>query len=87
MTVEKVEVTDEQKQALAWMNYVAEEVSTLLNLYLPISKSGTVGVKYNRAIKTMYESGPEYDPDKASGVEVRLVFEFENVVEIPKEPT
>lgn len=80
------EATDEQKQTVAWMNYVSDEVNTLLGLYLPISKSGTVGVKYNRAVTAMYESGPEYDPNKAEGVEIRLVFDFENVVDIPKEP-
>lgn len=83
---EEVEVTDEQKQAIAWMNYVSDEVNTLLGMFLPISKSGTVGVKYNRAVVAVYESGPEYDPNKAESVEIRLVFEFDNIQEIPKPP-
>lgn len=84
-TKEEVELTDEQKSALAWMQYVSDEVNTLLSIYLPISKNGTVGVKYNKHIKAMYESGPEYDPNLADGVEIRLVFEFEGAVEMPKE--
>lgn len=85
-TKEEVELTDEQKSALAWMQYVSDEVNTLLSIYLPISKNGTVGVKYNKHVKAMYESGPEYDPNLADGVEIRLVFEFESAVEMPKEP-
>lgn len=84
-TKEEVELTDEQKSALAWMQYVSDEINTLLSIYLPISKNGTVGVKYNKHIKAMYESGPEYDPNLADGVEIRLVFEFESAVEMPKE--
>lgn len=86
-TEEEVELTDEQKSALAWMQYVSDEVNTLLGIFLPISKSGTVGVRYNKHIKTMYESGPEYDPNLADGVEIRLVFDFEGAMPIPKEPT
>ncbi len=85
-TEEEVELTDDQKSTLAWMQYVSDEVNTLLSIYLPISKNGTVGVKYNKHIKAMYESGPEYDPNLADGVEIRLVFEFEGAVEMPKEP-
>lgn len=83
-TKKEVEPTDEQKQAVAWMNYVSNEVNTLLGIFLPVSKSGTIGVKYNRAVKAVYESGPEYDPDKARGVEIHVVFDFENIQNIPK---
>ena len=73
---EKVELTEEQKNALAWMQYVSDEVNMLLAMFLPIAKSGTVGVKYQPHVKAMYEGGPDYDYTKADGVEIRLVFDF-----------
>lgn len=81
---EEVELTDDQKQALAWMNYVANEVHTLLDMFLPASKSASVGVLYKKAVTAVYESGPEYDENKAQGVEVRILFDFTNVQNIPK---
>ena len=81
---EKVELTEEQKSALAWMQYVSDEVNTLLMMFLPIAKNGTVGVKYLPHIKAMYEAGPDYDLTKADGVEVRLVFEFEKTIDMRK---
>jgi len=81
----KIELTDEQKSALAWMQYVSDEVNSLLVMFLPVAKSGTVGVKYNKHIRGQYESGPEYDESKADGVEIRLVFDFEQTMNIPKE--
>lgn len=81
---EEVELTKEQKQALAWMTYVANEVHTLLDMFLPVAKNASVGVLYNKAVTAVYESGPEYDQNKAQGVEVRILFDFANVQEIPK---
>jgi hypothetical protein len=85
-TEEMPGLTEEQKSAFVWMQYVSDEVNTLLSIFLPISKAGTVGVKYNKHIKTVYESGPEYDQNKADGVEIRLVFDFEGAVDLPKAP-
>ena len=84
--VKEEELTEDQERALAWMNYVSEEVNTLLGLFLPLCRSGTVGVRYDKVVKAVYESGPEYDPNKAKGVEIRLVFDFESEVSIPKKP-
>jgi hypothetical protein len=83
-STEEVELTDEQKQALAWMTYVSNEVNILLEMFLPVSKNASVGVLYKRAVTAVHESGPEYDPNKADGVEVRILFDFANVMEIPK---
>jgi len=80
----EAELTDEQKQALAWMTYVSNEVNTLLEMFLPVSKSSSVGVLYKRAVTAVTESGPEYDLNKAEGVEIRILFDFANVLEIPK---
>lgn len=83
---EEVKELNEKERAVAWMNYVSDEVGTLLGLFLPISRSGTVGVKYNHVVVAVHESGPEYNPNVAESVEIRLVFEFEKAQEIPKPP-
>ena len=83
---EQKELTEEQQQVLKWMAYVRNEVNALLDIFLPVSKSGTVGVKYNKAVVAIYDSGPELDPNIAEGVEIRLVFDFDRKVEIPREP-
>lgn len=84
-TNEEVELTEEEKTALNWMNYVGREVNTLLGMFLPISKEGVVGVKYKNPVKEMYETGPVYDTEKAEGIEIRLVFNFEDVIDLPTE--
>ncbi len=84
-TNEEVELTEDEKKALEWIKYVSREVNTILSIFLPISKEGVVGIKYRPPIKEMYESGPVYDTTKAEGVEVRLVFNFEDVIDMPTE--
>ncbi len=84
-TNEEVELTEEEKTALNWMNYVGREVNTLLGMFLPISKEGVVGVKYKHPVREILETGPEYDTGKAEGIEIRLVFNFEEVIDMPTE--
>jgi len=84
-TKEKVELTEDEKKALEWIKYVSHEVNTILSIFLPISKEGVVGIKYRHPVKETYETGPEYDTEKAEGVEVRLVFNFEDVIDMPTE--
>jgi hypothetical protein len=74
----------EGERAVAWMNYVSDEVNALLAIFLPLSKEGVVGIKYMPAVKEMLETGPEHDTSKASGVEIRLVFNFEKDMPTPK---
>ncbi len=84
-TNEKVELTEEEKKAFEWIKYVSREVNMLLGIFLPISKEGVVGVKYKHPVKVRYETGPVYDIEKAEGVEIRLVFNFEDVIDMPTE--
>jgi len=84
-TNEEVESTEEEKKAFEWIKYVSREVNMLLGIFLPISKEGVVGVKYKHPVKVKYETGPVYDTEKAEGVEVRLVFNFEDVIDMPTE--
>lgn len=79
---EEKELTEEER-AVKWMNYVADEVNSLLAMFLPISKEGVVGMKYKPAVIEVLESGPVYNNKKASGVEIRLVFNFEESIAIP----
>lgn len=81
---EAPELTEEER-SVAWMNYVSDEVNALLALFLPISKEGVVGVKYKPVVMAQYESGPQHDLSKAEGVEIRLVFNFEEHMPMPSE--
>jgi len=78
---EERELTKEER-ALKWMNYVSAEVNALLAMFLPVSKEGVVGVRYKPAVVEVLETGPVYDNSKAEGVEIRLVFNFEEKVSI-----
>ena len=79
---EEKELTKEER-AVKWMNYVADEVNALLAIFLPISKEGVVGIKMQPVIVEVLETGPVYDNTKAKGVEIRLIFNFEEEMIIP----
>jgi len=68
---------EEKPEELTWEEYVKLEISALLNTYLPYSVNGNVGIKYIHPIKAQYEGSTEFDDDKYSGVEIRVVFQFE----------
>lgn len=69
----------------SWDGYVTNEVNSLLELFLPISESGNVGIKYEKA-KGTADSGEQYDIDgKAQGVYINIVFNFENPIDIDVE--
>lgn len=78
------EVTKEE-MATAWEHYVRSEVNALLDIYLPASKYGNVGIKYAHPVKAKYETHTEHDETKAVGVQVSLVFTFEGPIDIPEE--
>jgi len=79
---EQKELTPEER-AIKWMNYVTGEVSALLAVFLPISKEGVVGRKYKPVLIETLETGPVYDNNRAEGVEIRLVFNFEEAIPMP----
>jgi hypothetical protein len=81
---DKVEITGFDA-AEEWENYVRHEVNTVLNIFLPISNKGNIGIKYVNPVKAQYESGTEYDKNKAIGVEVKLLFKFEEEIDVPEE--
>jgi hypothetical protein len=65
-----------------WDGHVRSEVNALLDLYLPESASGNVGIKYRNPPSFMAEGGESTAPDttKISGVEINLVFDFDKVL-------
>ena len=78
---ENLELTKEESAEL-WKRYVREQVWLHLEKFLENAISGNIGVKYSHPVKEMLETGPEYDPNKADGVQLNLVFEFEDVIDL-----
>lgn len=85
---EKRELTEEEKaeMALKWEAYVRNELNSLLDIYLPNTIAGNVGVKYAHPIIESYEDGTKKIDDKmAVGVNIHINFRFAGTAEIPKE--
>lgn len=68
-----------------WVKFVRYEVNSCLDRYFPIMKNGNVGIKYSHPVAIEHEGGKEYDYNKADGVTINLVFEFEESIDTPKE--
>ena len=68
-----------QKAAEEWQKYVRTEVNAMLDAFLEVSHTGTIGVKYSFAAKGHNEDGSVAAENKkeAHGVQVVLGFEFE----------
>lgn len=79
----------EETKELGWEDYVRSEVTSLLDLYLPESATGNVGIKYSHPAKSVDESGNpiEIDNSVIDGVTIQLTFEFSQNMEIIKEET
>ena len=76
-------MSDEQK-VLAWETYVRNGVNSLLDVYLPVSKDGNVGIRYTPHEVEKLESGPVYDNTKADSVLISIVFKFEEPIDLTK---
>ncbi|HLD90684.1 MAG TPA: hypothetical protein VI911_06705 [Patescibacteria group bacterium] len=70
-----------------WSDYVRSEIAALLDIYLPVAKNGNVGIRYKKPVIATDESGipVAFDNTKAEAVSINLVFEFDRVLDIPKE--
>jgi len=85
---EKKELTEEERAEMAakWETYVRDELNALLDIYLPNTVAGNVGIKYAHPIISSYEDGTKnVDEKKAVGVNIHINFRFADVVEIPEE--
>ena len=80
---EKVKEVSPEERASAWEKYVRAEVTRVLDIYLPESVVGNIGIEYIRPVLRIdSKSGKQvFDEKKAKGVSVTLMFEFAGEVE------
>jgi len=71
-----------EKDISTWDGYVTNEVNSILELLLPESNSGNVGIKYERVMVTTDSGEMVPDEGKASGVSVNIVLTFEKPIEL-----
>lgn len=69
--------------AAEWEKYVRDEVSSLLDIFLPEAVNGTVGVLYDRPIKRVDAATGKaiIEESKATGVDIHIVFKFPQAIE------
>jgi len=82
------EMTEEEKAEFTskWEGYVRTEVNTLLDIYLPNTVAGNIGIKYAHPVIERYENGTtKIDGSKAVGVNISLNFKFLKEIDTPKE--
>lgn len=70
-----------------WSDYVRNEISALLDIYLPVAKNGNVGIRYKKLVTSTDEGGAPiaFDNTKADAVSINLVFEFDRVIDVPNQ--
>ena len=73
-----------EEKAKTWESYVRNGVNSLLDIYLPVAKSGNIGIRYTPHEVERLETGPVYNETKADAVLVSLVFEFEKPIDLTK---
>lgn len=78
---ERLIMTKEESAEL-WKGYVREQVTLHLEKFLSNAVSGNIGVKYKHPIRQMLETGPDFITNKANGVQLSLVFEFEDIIDL-----
>jgi len=77
------ELTAEERAA-AWMGYVKAEVNTALDIFLEKSKIGNIGISYMPHVVERLDTGDELDEDRADGVVITVVLEFEEPLDRTK---
>lgn len=90
MDEEELKEISPEERAAAWEKYVRDEVNHVLDIYLPESITGNIGIKYVHPEEGFdHRAGkPTYNDKKAIGVTVIIDFKFADVIEffdkIPK---
>jgi len=69
---------DIKKETASWEEYARSEINALLDVFLPDTETGNIGIKYSHPVRAKYETHTEYDENKINGVEFRVVFKFAN---------
>lgn len=67
-----------------WEASVKKSVMEYVESFLSISKSCNMGTLYYHPVKERYEDHEELDQNKIAGVELRIVFDFDNIVDKDK---
>ena len=77
----KEEIVKEAQTTEDWEEYVRSEVLAALDMFLPISKEGKLGISYKKAVRENTEAGLVYHENKAEGVEIIISLNFQEVVD------
>jgi hypothetical protein len=85
--VEELKEMTPEERAAAWEKWVVGEVNAALGIYLPISKSGNIGLRYTPHVVEVLESGPVTTDSKADGVLISVYFDFEAPLDLTKPRT
>jgi len=80
---EDVKEISPTERAAAWETYVRKEVERVLDIYLPESVTGTIGIDYIRPVLRIdSKTGKQVlNEKKAKGVSITLAFEFAEEIE------
>jgi len=73
--VKQVQTTED------WEEFVKSEVLAALELFLPNSKDGKLGIVYKKTVRENTEAGPVYYENKAEGVEIIISLNFQEVMD------
>jgi len=83
--VDEIKETTREEIAKSWEDYVREEVGNILDLYLPITERGDIGIRYGSPILGTMEDGTDIvEYNKANSVAVTLILRFESPITMPK---
>jgi hypothetical protein len=67
-----------------WEASVKESVVNYVDAFLKMSKSCNMGTLYYHPVKEEYETHTELDQGKIAGVELRIVFDFDEIFDKDK---
>lgn len=82
--IENIDKLTNEEKAVAWEKYVRTEVNALLDLYLPLAKSGNIGIKYVPHIVEKLENGDILDNNTADAVGLFIALDFEKPLPLDK---
>lgn len=74
-------MSDKKMTPEDWEASVKASIMEYVNSFLAISKSCNMGTLYYHPVKVEYETHSELDYDKIAGVELRIVFDFNEVTD------
>lgn len=83
MAEEKQSVTKEESAEM-WKKMVRENINNCLDRFLDLSMTGNIGIRYANPVLEVHENGDAIlNEKKSNGVEIRIVFQFENEIDMP----